>query len=271
MRFNPGFRPAATSPSPSLCFGFHAGKILVKEQEAGLTLPTLADLHALAVSASWVHYFGDWDGCACCAASLPPDPPAHEGFAWKGLRGLFGLVEEELVWAAGRAGQLVHWHCNHRYCGACGKPTEDHPGERAKICPGCGLINHPRVSPAIIVAVVRDRRLLLAHSPRFPSKFYSVIAGFVEPGETLEECVRREVLEEVGIRVRKIRYFGSQPWPFPDSLMVAFTAEYAAGEIVVNPAEIADAGWFSDDALPPIPPPISIARRLIDWFAAGSP
>ncbi len=271
MRFTPGSRAPAAAPLGSLCFGFHAGKLLVKELGGGLAIPTLADLQGLGLPAAWVHYFGEWDGCACCAVCLPPGLPAPEGFAWKGLRGLFGLIAEELVWAAGRAGQLVHWHCNHRFCGACGKPTEDHPRERAKICPGCGRVNHPRVSPAIIVAVVRDRRLLLAHSPRFPSKFYSVIAGFVEPGETLEECVRREVLEEVGIRVRKIRYFGSQPWPFPDSLMVAFTAEYAAGEIVVNPAEIADAGWFSDDALPPIPPPISIARRLIDWFAAGSP
>jgi NAD+ diphosphatase len=125
------------------------------------------------------------------------------------------------------------------------------------------------VSPAIIVAVVKDRQLLLAHSTRFTAKFYSVLAGFVEPGETLEDCVQREVFEEVGVRVRNIRYFGSQPWPFPDSLMVAFTAEYAGGEIRVDPVEIADAGWFSAGALPAIPPRISIARQLIDWFATA--
>ncbi|MFO7709442.1 MAG: NAD(+) diphosphatase [Desulfobacterales bacterium] len=270
MRLTPGFHAHTAAPPDALCFGFHAGRMLVKEQERGLAIPTMAELLSLGLPAAWAHYFGEWGGRACCAVCLTPDPPVHAGFAWKGLRGLFGLIEEELVWAAGRAGQLVHWHCNHRFCGTCGKPTEDHPAERAKICPGCGLINHPRVSPAVIVAVVRDRRLLLAHSPRFPSKFYSVIAGFVEPGETLEECVRREVLEEVGIRVDNIRYFGSQPWPFPDSLMVAFTAEYAAGEIRVNPAEIADAGWFPAEALPQIPPPISIARRLIDWFVSGA-
>jgi NAD+ diphosphatase len=163
----------------------------------------------------------------------------------------------------------VHWHRNHRFCGRCGSPTQDHPEDRAKICPSCGLINHPRVSPAIIVAVVKDRQLLLAHSTRFQAKFYSVLAGFVEPGETLEDCVHREVFEEVGVRVRNIRYFGSQPWPFPDSLMVAFTAEYAGGEIRVDSVEIADAGWFSAGGLPAIPPRISIARKLIDWFVTA--
>ncbi|MCU0560810.1 MAG: NAD(+) diphosphatase [Desulfobacterales bacterium] len=270
MRFVPGFRAPAAAAPDALCFGFHAGKMLVKEQDGRLAIPALADLHALGLPAAWVHYFGQWDGRPCCAVCLPPEPPEPAGFAWRGLRGLFGLIAEELVWAAGRAGQLVHWHCNHRFCGACGAPTADHPEERAKVCPGCGLINHPRVSPAVIVAVVREKRLLLAHAARFPAAFYSVLAGFVEPGESLEESVRREVLEEVGIRVEHIRYFGSQPWPFPDSLMVAFTADYAEGEIRVDSKEIADAGWFAADALPQIPPPISIARRLIDWFVCGS-
>jgi NAD+ diphosphatase len=270
MRFSPEFKTPGPLPPQSLCFGWHAGKLLVKGQAEAFAIPTLADLEAIGASASWLHYVGDWDGCACCAAALPEDVPGHAAFAWKGLRGLFGLIEEELVWAVGRTGQLVHWHTRHLFCGACGRPTADHPGERAKVCKGCDLVFHPRVSPAVIVAVVRGERLLLAHAARFPGKFYSVLAGFVEPGESLEECVRREVFEEVGIRVRDLRYFGSQPWPFPDSLMVAFTAEYAAGEIRVDSTEITDAGWFSAGELPQIPPLISIARRLIDWFVAGS-
>ena len=120
------------------------------------------------------------------------------------------------------------------------------------------------------MAVVKEDRILLAHSQRFPAKLYSVLAGFVEPGETLEECVEREVHEEVGISVQDIRYFGSQPWPFPDSLMVAFTADYAGGEIEIDRSEIADAGWFSADQFPPIPPKISIARQLIDWFSGNN-
>ena len=254
-----------------MCFGFHSSRILVKLQGEQPLIPRIEDLAPLSPGPSWRHYFGDWNGSACWAECFPQDMSIPDGFAWKGLRELFGHIDEDLVWVAGRAGQLVNWHRNHRFCGRCGGPTEDHREERAKICPACGLINHPRVSPAIIVAVVKGRQLLLAHAARFPAKFYSVLAGFVEPGETLEECVRREVYEETAIRVKSIRYFGSQPWPFPDSLMVAFTAKHEAGEIRVNPAEITDAGWFSADHLPEVPPPISIARKLIDWFCAHFP
>jgi NAD+ diphosphatase len=267
MPFVSGYQPWAAPTPRALCFGFHASKILVKLQEGQPRIPQIDDLTALSPRPEWRHYFGDWNGSGCWAICFPPNVAAPQGFAWKGLRELFGQVDEEVIWVAGRAAQLVHWHRNHGFCGRCGAPTEDHPGERAKRCPVCGLMNHPRVSPAIIVAVVRDRQLLLAHATRFPAKFYSVLAGFVEPGETLEECVRREVFEETGLQVRNIRYFGSQPWPFPDSLMVAFTAEYEAGEIHVNPAEIMDAGWFRADRLPEVPPPISIARRLINWFS----
>ena len=267
MPFVSGYQPLAEPAPRALCFGFHASKILVKLTEGPVLIPERRDLSALSPGLSWRHYFGEWNGSGCWAICFPPNVPAPQGFAWKGLRELFGQVDEDVIWVAGRAAQLVHWHRNHGFCGRCGAPTEDHRSERAKCCPVCGLMNHPRVSPAIIVAVVRDRQLLLAHATRFPAKFYSVLAGFVEPGETLEECVRREVFEETGLQVRNIRYFGSQPWPFPDSLMVAFTAEYEAGEIRVNPAEITDAGWFRADRLPEVPPPISIARRLINWFS----
>jgi NAD+ diphosphatase len=194
--------------------------------------------------------------------SVSPPPT----FEIKRLRSLFGRLEASLIGVAGLAGQLILWDRNHRFCGRCGLPTQDKGDERAKVCPECGQINYPRLSPAVIVAVLRDDRILLAHSQRFPGKFYSVLAGFVEPGETLEQCIQREIQEEVNIQVKNIRYFGSQPWPFPDSLMIAFTAEYAGGELDPDPSEIADAGWFRADNLPPIPSRISIARQLIDWF-----
>ena len=128
------------------------------------------------------------------------------------------------------------------------------------------MLHYPRLSPAIIVAVINDNRILLAHADRFASGLYSVLAGFVEPGEAFEECVKREVKEEVGIMVKNIRYFGSQPWPFPNSLMVGFTADYDSGKISIDGIEIKDAGWFKANDLPRIPGKISIARRLIDWF-----
>jgi NAD+ diphosphatase len=138
----------------------------------------------------------------------------------------------------------------------------------AKECPQCGLIDFPRISPAVIVLVERDKKVLLARSSRFKDELYSVLAGFVDPGETLEEAVRREVKEEVNIEVSNIRYFGSQPWPFPDSLMIAFTAQYSGGEIHVDGTEILDTNWFDPDKLPTIPGKISIARALIDWFVS---
>jgi NAD+ diphosphatase len=131
-------------------------------------------------------------------------------------------------------------------------------------CPACGLMAYPRIAPAIIVLVRRGEEALLARGARFPSAFYSTLAGFAEIGETLEETLEREVFEEVGVRVKNPRYFGSQPWPFPHSLMIGFVAEWAGGDIRVDGKEILEARWFRPDALPSIPPPISIARRLID-------
>jgi NAD+ diphosphatase len=144
--------------------------------------------------------------------------------------------------------------------------------ERAKQCSVCSHTTYPRLAPAIIVSVERQTdsgsELLLAHNRRHTEGMYSVLAGFVEPGESLEECVRREVCEEVGLEVQNIDYFGSQPWPFPNSLMIAFTAEYAGGEIVLEDEELAEAGWYRPDNLPRVPPPISIARQLIDAFVS---
>jgi len=213
-------------------------------------------------------YLGALDGRPCYAAELPEENQVANGFHLIGLRETFGQLDEELIWIAGRANQLIDWSRSHRFCGRCGVSTEDRSQERAKICRACGLVNYPRLSPAVIMAVVRGDRLLLASNKRFKAGFYSVLAGFVEPGETLEECVAREIKEEVGIRVKNIRYFGSQPWPFPNSLMVGFIAEYAGGDIKADPAEITDAAWFTAENLPSIPPKITIARHLIDWFMA---
>jgi NAD+ diphosphatase len=271
MAFVAGYQPTGSPEGVRMWFGCRGNRILVRSNGGRPGLPEAVEIAEFGLDPAWVHYFGQWDGKGCYALWLGDEAEAPGGFEWVGLRELFGRLEEDLVWAAGRAAQLVHWHASHRFCGRCAAPTGDHPDERAKLCPRCGLVNHPRVTPAIIVAVVRDRRLLLAHAHRFTAKFFSVLAGFVEPGETLEQCVEREVFEEVGIRVRNIRYFGSQPWPFPDSLMVAFTADHAEGEIRIDPHEISEAGWYTADRLPPVPPRISVARRLIDWFEQTYP
>jgi NAD+ diphosphatase len=266
MTFVSGFKPPEKPPEDALWFLFHDQRILVKDEGTRLLIPESSDLKALGLVPIRKQFLGTKDDWPCYAGELESETGISGPFSFMGLRSLFTKFEEDAIQAAGLANQLVQWNRNHHYCGRCGGPTEDKADERARICPQCGLINYPRLSPAVIVAVIKDHQILLAHSQRFPAKFYSVLAGFVEPGETLEACVKREILEEVGIKVKNICYFGSQPWPFPDSLMVGFTAEYSDGEIRIDPSEITDAGWFAPNELPAIPPKISIARRLIDWF-----
>lgn len=182
------------------------------------------------------------------------------------LRVLWPSVDERTWAVAGRAVQLVEWRRTHRFCGRCATATEAVPGERALKCPACGLMQFPRLAPAVIMLVEReDGKALLARNAMFPAGMFSCLAGFVEPGETLEEAVRREIHEEVGVVVGDLDYRGSQPWPFPHQLMIGFGARYVSGDIVVDGTEIAEADWFSPDDLPATPPGgMSIAGRLID-------
>jgi len=271
MTFVSTAKPPLTLPEHALWFLFQNQRFLIIEEGKKSRIPRNQDLEKTSLVAHGEHFFGVLDGLPCYAAELEEGEVIPEAFSAMELRQVFRRFETGEVQAAGLAGHLLNWHRNHQYCSRCGKPNLDKEDERAKVCPACGLVNYPRLSPAIIVAVVKDGQILLAHSPRFPKDFYSVLAGFVEPGETLEDCVRREVLEEVGILVKNIRYFGSQPWPFPDSLMVGFTAEYAGGEIKEDGIEISHADWFSPDRLPRLPPKISISRELIDWFMDQNP
>lgn len=214
-------------------------------------------------------FVGRLDGRNCWAADLNESGPAAvDPAAWSNLMQLHGQVDEGAWLAAGRAVQLVEWNRNHRFCGRCATPTELSDRERSRRCPACGLSAFPRLAPAIITLVERaDGRVLLARNASWPTAMYSCLAGFVEPGESVEAAVRREVLEEVGVEVGDLRYFGSQPWPFPHSLMLGFHAVYEAGEIQVDGEEISDARWFARNELPQIPGPISIARKLIDDWA----
>jgi NAD+ diphosphatase len=266
-RFVPGVAPAGETSSSCLWFAFSGGKLLVREDAGTTTVPTALDLSEWGLDLVRRQYLGKVDGQGCYAAELAPDIAPPEGMSLQGLRGLYGRLDDLLYSIAGRAFQIVEWDRTHQYCGHCGTPMEQVATERAKRCPECGLTSYPRVTPAIIVLIRRgDDEVLLARAQNFPSKFYSTIAGFVEPGESLEEAVAREVAEEVGVAVKDIRYFGSQPWPFPHSLMIGFTCEYAGGEIALEEREIADAAWFTRDNMPHIPPKLSIARKLIDSF-----
>ncbi|WP_416886155.1 NAD(+) diphosphatase [Marinospirillum sp.] len=164
------------------------------------------------------------------------------------------------------AASLAAWEEQHQFCGRCGAGTFTRQDEYAKECPRCRLRHYPRISPSMICLVWREDELLLAQSPRFQNGMYSLLAGFVEAGESVEEAVHREVKEEVGVEIQRLHYLGSQSWPFPHSLMLGYWAEYRQGEIQVDPTELLDARWFHWQDLPPLPPAASIARRLIDQF-----
>lgn len=215
---------------------------------------------------------GTLDGAACFAVDLDgdgvPDVVAADlQELLVPLRGLHGRVDDVRWTLAGRAVQLLDWDRTHRYCGRCATATEPMPSERARRCPACGLVAFPRLAPAVIVLVERDGEALLARGRNFPVPMYSCVAGFVEPGETLEEAVAREVAEEVGVEIGDVRYVSSQPWPFPHSLMIGFEARWVSGDIRIDETEIVDAGWYRPDALPMIPPGMSIARTLLDrWI-----
>lgn len=255
----------ATPADSALVFAFHQGRLLVRRDEHQAQVPGWREVAGLLAAADHHLYLGRLDGRPCFAIPLESEPEALDGYQLTGLRELFGRLEEPLHGVAGRAFQIIEWYLSHAFCGRCGTPTELVANERARGCPNCGASYFPRINPAVIMLVERDGSMLLARNKLFRGPFYSCLAGFVEPGESLEEAVAREVLEEVGVEVRDVSYFASQPWPFPSQLMIGFTAGYASGEIRVQDSEILDAGWFEPGGpLPEMPGRFSLARRLID-------
>ncbi|MBV9168469.1 MAG: NAD(+) diphosphatase [Chloroflexi bacterium] len=269
--FISGLRPPTESqPAGTTWFAFRGDRLLVRPQGDTTALPDYAELAQLGADFEAGHYLGRLGDLDCYAVNLPEDLEPPEGLALDGLRALFGRLSEDEYAIAGRAAQILVWDQTHRFCGRCGAPTVNAPAERAKLCPQCGLLSFPRLSPAVIMLIQRgEDEFLLARNRAFADGFFSVLAGFVEPGESLEEAVSREVHEEVGLQIDDIRYFGSQPWPFPHQLMIGFTAQYTGGEIRPQDDEIAEAAWFSRRGeLPKLPGKLSIARRLIDAFLA---
>ena len=247
-------------------FLFRNQTLLVKLAGESIRIPTFQDIKEIGIELKRKHYLGELDQTSCYAVEIETDIQLPDTFAFWGLRQILGQVDDSFFQVAGRGYQIIHWDRTSRFCGSCGSLNQDKLDERAKQCPSCSFITYPRISPAVIVAVIKDNQILLARNKKFANHIFSVISGFVEPGETLEECVRREIKEEVGIEVKNIRYFGSQPWPFPDSLMIGFTAEYARGELITDNEEIVEAKWFTVDKLPHLSPKSTIARELIDWY-----
>jgi NAD+ diphosphatase len=226
------------------------------------------DYGELDLPVQHVQYLGHRGTAVYYAAEMPSGTAVSVGTFYPNIRELYSVLSDDELAIASLAVRIVDFNRTTRFCGQCGAKTRPSRQERAKVCDACGLVTYPRTSPAIIVLVRKNDEILLARSPRFPPDLHSILAGFVDPAETLDEAVHREVREETGIEIANIRYLGSEPWPFPNSLMIGFVADYAGGEIAIDNNEIISAGWFDRDHLPDLPSRMSISRALIDWWIA---
>ncbi|HYD82060.1 MAG TPA: NAD(+) diphosphatase [Paucimonas sp.] len=265
LKTPPSFLPlhSARPHDEAYSFIFRGDELLVHATH--FLLPDAAACSLLGVTGDATHAVGLWQERYCRTAWVGRDAEAAPGYEFRKLRSLFGTLDDAMMAIAGRAYQIAEWARTHRYCGACAAPMEVSANEHCMQCRQCGMTAYPRISPAMMVLIKKGDAILLARHAQSPTGRYSALAGFLEPGESVEDAIHREVFEEVGLKVRDLRYFGSQSWPFPHSLMIAFTAEYESGEIAPDPNEIAEARWYGpEDELPPIPFNISIAYALIN-------
>lgn len=248
-----------------LWFVFSGRRLLLTDK---MEIPT--DEHALIREFSFVRQLQlDFTNSSHYTAEIISDDLLPDDAQLKDLKELYHLLPPNIITLAGKAYQLIEWDKSHQFCGECGSQTQISNIEHSRICinPSCKRIFYPRISPVVIVAVERNQEILLARSPHFPAGIYSILAGFVELGETIEQAVHREVYEETAIKIQNLRYFSSQPWPFPNSLMLGFQADYKSGNVVCAPNEIEDAAFFHVNKLPKtFPGNVTISQRLINDF-----
>lgn len=249
--------------SKNLYFIFCKDELLLTDRnevptgnEPPITLEPWQKLHRLP-------YLNDMPCFTACIDA----PVVAEGLKMMGLRSTFDVLPKSVYQMAGKAQEILYWDSNTKFCGVCGAPMKLHT-DISKRCTNCGKEVWPTPATAIIVAITRNnnQEILLVQSKNFRSDYMGLVAGFLETGETLEECVRREVMEETHLRIKNLKYFSSQPWPYPCGLMVGFTAEYDSGELHLQTSELRKGGWFRHDQLPEIPGKVSLARQLIDHW-----
>lgn len=265
-RYVPSLQCPQGDLDASIVFVADGDQLLVRTEEEDVVFPGLGDFGPALLGNDELDYLGSIDGCHCFCIPYEPAISIPEGMSFRSLRANLDFMREHIGLVAARALHIADWSRKNKFCGRCGGRTRRETQERARKCPSCGNLLFPKISPAIIIAIKKGDQLLLVQNRALREKWYTVIAGFVEPGETIEDCARREAFEEVGIRIKNIRYFASQPWPFPDSLMLALTAEYESGELRPDGMEILDAGFFGADELPKTPSKATVAGRLVEWF-----
>ncbi|WP_054742240.1 NAD(+) diphosphatase [Cellulosilyticum ruminicola] len=267
INFWPEFKSEVTKEElkEAIYFIYSDRKVLIKNNEDKLQMPIYETVEKLNINLAESYYLGELKGQICICINVKDLRGFESEYRLIPLKSQLWELNQEIYFVAIKAMQLLEWDNNTKYCGRCGNLYTRKEDERAKVCKKCGRIEYPRISPAIIVGVTKGEEILLAHNANFAEGLYSIIAGFVEQGETLEAAVKREVYEEVGVKVKNIQYVSSKPWSTGDSLMLGFTAEYESGEITVDEKEILDAGWYNKEKLPPVLPlPITTAREIIN-------
>lgn len=269
--FEPSVKPLSEGSVEDLYYIFIGEDLIIRNNDDRMRIPRLRDIAGIDMSLINKQYMGRYKGTNCYSAELEHYNEA-QGLERISLMEYSRNIDEEAYLLASKAKLLLDWYKRNQYCGKCGSKMEpkDSTYERSMVCSSCSTATWPRTSPAVLVAVTKDDKILLANNKNNPEDTYSVLAGFVEYGETFEDCVRREVYEEVSIEVENIRYFGSKPWPFPNSMMIAYTADYKAGEIEVDKSELNHADWYSLEDLPRLfYNKNSIAHDLIENFRSS--
>lgn len=250
---------------PVCWFVFCNDELLLEKNNGVYSIPHGATPPVTPPTSTTIHTILTKDGTTCKAFTLTKPVEETDRYVMTGLRASYDLIPLLHYQAAGKAREIIHWDETNRFCSACGKPLELKETIMKK-CPHCGKEVYPAISTAILVLIRKEDSLLLVHAHNFKGTFNSLVAGFLETGETLEECVEREVKEETGLEVKNIRYFGNQPWPYPSGLMVGFIADYAGGEIRLQEEELSSGAFYTKDNLPELPRKLSLARKMIDWW-----
>ena len=246
-------------------FVFFQGQLLLQKQGENLQVP-IGEVPPVAVPEGHkIHEVTMDNGLKVKTFAIDEAIETNDLWQMVGLRDSFNYIPLEDYLCGGKASQILYWDNHSRYCPTCGVPTVQETPIMKK-CPKCGLEMYPPIATAIIVLIQRGDEILLVHNRAFKRDYYGLVAGFLEAGESLEECVHREVMEETGLTIKNLRYFGSQTWPYPSGLMVGFTAEYESGTIKLQEDELTAGAFYRKDNLPHIPQKMSIARKLIDWW-----
>lgn len=247
-----------------LWFIYTNNSLIIIKNMNSIKIPNFKEIKYLQNRLTRVYEIGSFNNSSCFCAELPSNINIPTNLTFIPLSEAATIFNNDIFTLCGKAYQILYWDQTHQFCGRCGSKTNNLEKELAKICPNCGFISYPRISPAIIVGITKGNKILLAHNKSFPNDIHSTIAGFLDPNETLDQCIKREVYEEVGIKIKNIKYFDSQPWPYPNSIMIGFTAEYESGEILVDGKEITHADWYDKSNLPNLPNETTIARQIIN-------